>query len=73
MELTIPIKIEVDDKHLENAIDKYMRENPDMVEVVRCKDCQNAICSEGYYICCSLGIRVDGDFYCANGERKEEK
>ena len=41
MELTIPIKVELDEKHLGNAIDKYMRENPDVVEVVRCKDCKH--------------------------------
>jgi hypothetical protein len=33
MNLTIPLQIEVDEKHLEDAIEKYMRENPDVVVI----------------------------------------
>lgn len=76
MKVTIPLQIEVDDKHLENAIDKYMRENPDVVEVVRCKDCINW--ETGYRYCRRIGVNFNGDSpvgmndYCSCGERRED-
>lgn len=46
----------------------------DAVEVVRCKDCKHSWEDLGG-LTCSHGVCVDcvvlGDFYCANGERKE--
>jgi hypothetical protein len=79
MKLTIPLQIEVDDKNLENAIDKYMKENPDVVEVVRCKDC---VWWEARMYGDTVGrcenprnglvseYTDDGDF-CSYGERRE--
>lgn len=46
----------------------------DVVEVVRCKDCKHSWEDIGG-LTCSHGVCVDcvvlGDFYCANGERKD--
>ena len=45
----------------------------DMVEVVRCKDCRHYVWDEfdGAYVCISLCKYVKPDFWCANGERKD--
>lgn len=46
----------------------------DVAPVVRCKDCKHSWEDLGG-LTCSHGVCVDcvvlGDFYCANGERKE--
>lgn len=59
---------------------KKKKENPDLVEVVRCKDCKHCEQSPLYkekgkeskleYICCAFG-NVSPDFYCGIGERSE--
>jgi hypothetical protein len=83
MKLTIPLQIEVDDKNLENAIDKYMKENPDVVEVVRCKDCKHHPDNGGEcdrsithtsrdYVCEVNTYRYIGIDYCSYGERNEK-
>ena len=47
-------------------------------EIVRCRDCKhcyfadNRIPSEQGYVCGRNGIDVTPDWYCADGERKEE-
>ena len=81
MELTIPLKVEIDEKHLEKAIDNYMRENPDVVEVVRCKDCKHSVKYEFKNDACykftmcrrreSYSEGVEDDDYCSYGERRE--
>ena len=48
----------------------------DVATVVRCKDCKHSWEDIGG-LTCSHGVCVDcvvlGDFYCANGERKDGK
>ena len=47
----------------------------DVVPIVRCKECRYAYDSVGGW-CCSHGICVDcivrEDFFCADGEKREE-
>lgn len=49
-------------------------ESGQLVEVVRCKDCEYSY-DEISYLCCSHGVCVDCEvppnFYCAEGKRKE--
>ena len=49
------------------------REN--MIEPIRCKDCNHTVLSEsGKKLICCLTMKVgtvDPDFYCGNGEMKE--
>lgn len=83
MELKIPIVVEIDDKKLQMSIDRYMENNPDVVYVVRCKDCihsQNmplGLCylhtepyanAKGYK---GDAFCVEPDDYCSYGERRE--
>ena len=81
MKVTIPLQIEFDDEHIANAIDNYMRNNPDMVEVVRCKDCKYLYCLDAidrrFYCRHSpkglTGINiVEDNPFCSYGERKEK-
>lgn len=49
----------------------------DVVEVVRCKDCINwqsdwDTSTDGYHYCAMVDIVIDGDFYCKDGERRED-
>lgn len=47
----------------------------DAVQVVRCKDCQWFDANDDYYdsYCDKNGISVEEDFYCADGERKDDE
>lgn len=59
----------VDDEFLELIIDAYV--NEDVVEVVRCKDCD--VPHNRWTGCPNLnGMIPPPDFYCAKGERKQE-
>ena len=59
-----------------DAFDDALQDTPavDAEVVVRCKDCKHSWEDLGG-LTCSHGVCVDcvvlGDFYCANGERKE--
>ena len=80
MNITVPLKIEFDEKDLEKAIDKYVRDNPDMVEVVRCKDCKLWKCYDERYGVGKCQNPLNGFFaefsdnedYCSYGERRED-
>ena len=48
---------------------------PDVVRVVRCKDCGKCYCENGCYVCTNhidFMVDVDPDGYCSCGKRKEE-
>lgn len=75
--------IDSGESHLDNLAEgfteaahivKYIATTVDAVPVVRCKDCKHSWEDLGG-LTCSHGVCVDcvvlGDFYCANGERKE--
>ena len=51
---------------------KTVKPKPDMVAVVRCKDCKHLMFSDCYGECgaARMGI-VNPDDYCSYGERKE--
>ena len=44
----------------------------DAVEVVRCKDCKKYIKDFSLDLCSLLHLTKGDDFYCADGERREE-
>lgn len=51
----------------------------DAVPVVRCKDCKhceyasNRIPTEQAWVCYKLGIDVEQDWFCADGERRDNE
>ena len=51
----------------------------DAVPVVRCKDCKhceyasNRIPTEQAWVCYKLGIDVEQDWFCSNGERRDDE
>lgn len=60
-------------EHIDNA------PTIDAVPVVRCKDCKhceyawNRIPTEQAWVCYKLGIDVEQDWFCADGERKDDE
>ena len=77
MKLTAKYEFDVSseeiEKSIEKSIDKWLKENPDYVLVVRCKDCK---CFN--YAGCAIEINVESDRpneddYCSFAERKDEK
>lgn len=43
----------------------------DVVEVVRCKNCLSWKKDSYGGVCDRYGVRLDGDWFCAGGEKKE--
>lgn len=43
----------------------------DFVEVVRCKDCLSWKKDAHGGVCDRYGVRLDGDWFCAGGEKRE--
>lgn len=43
----------------------------DVVEVVRCKDCLSWKKDAYGGVCDRYGVRLDGDWFCAGGEKRE--
>lgn len=44
-------------------------------ELIRCKDCKNKEkdgISEGFHYCNINGLQVTDDWYCADGERRDD-
>ena len=62
-----------------HTICDHFKHVADVVEVVRCKDCEHYKPqpkyknSETKYCCRSAYVRVNADDFCSYGERKEEK
>lgn len=64
-----------------DGIEQAIDEAPtiDAVPVVRCKDCKhceyasNRIPVEQAWVCYKLGIDVEQDWFCADGERKDNE
>lgn len=61
---------------------EYMLEDAptaDVAPVVRCRDCKhceyawNRIPTEQAWVCYKLGIDVEQDWFCADGERREDE
>lgn len=48
------------------------RPSVDAVPVVRCKDCIFGEIDGAKYFCRNDGMWCDGDWYCADGERRED-
>ena len=64
--LTVPILLEWKD------VEAYMAQH-DIVEVVRCKDCKHhEDAGPGMVYCPDVGCCVREDFFCADGERRDD-
>lgn len=62
-------------ERIASAVEK--KNGGEKVEVIRCRDCKNWDISwesscKGVHYCPMLDIFPFGDFWCKNGERKEE-
>lgn len=52
---------------------KNVRYTSDRVDVVRCKDCEHSLTDDYGRMCIRLdGVPVRDDFYCADGERRDD-
>ena len=58
------ITVEIDTE----AVDKWLAEN-ECARVVRCKDCKHRDEDFIFHSLWCRGRRVDGDFFCADGEK----
>lgn len=74
MAKTTKVTIEVDVPILVDAVIKKLCEDGTLVEVVRCKDCKHHEDeSPGMVYCHNLvGGWVREDFFCADGERRDD-
>lgn len=66
----LSIKVEIDDEKFQKMIEDFKRNNPNFVEVVRCKECKH----EDDEIFCpiySYYFFDKEDFFCRFGERKD--
>ena len=64
----LSIKVEIDEEKFQEMIEKFKKDNPNFVEVVRCKDCKHY----NYGDCVAMKYRArNNDWFCADGERKE--
>lgn len=52
---------------------KSWLEKADMVPVVRCKDCKYSYLDEKTLVCGLRGFFVCEDFFCADGEEREDE
>lgn len=66
MELTVPIKVELDEEKMRKVIEKYVEEH-DVVEVVRCIDCKWY--NHGY--CDKLDKITENEHYRVKVEKDE--
>ena len=47
-------------------------------EIIRCRDCKywdqtwQSSCGPGYYYCIMIDMVTNGDFYCADAERRQD-
>ena len=53
-----------------NAMENAVRLLKDHTEIVRCKDCKRIEYKGTAQICPWIDLMVQGDWYCADGERK---
>lgn len=79
MKVTATYDFEINNADMEKAVEKavknHLANNPDFVQVVRCKDCDHASfvawCSK--YECGKIdGLVVFSDDYCSFGRRADE-
>lgn len=64
---------------IDKVKDAFKEPRPDLVEVVRCRDCKNWDTTfpdvggdPNYHYCDIMGWKV-GEFYCAKGERRDDE
>lgn len=77
--ITVPIQVNLPDDWIEQIVNR-LRNDPESewAEIIRCRDCKNwdktwtPHFDPGYHYCSMIdGVR-EGNFYCADGKRREE-
>lgn len=67
------VLVEVPVKGIVEAIIQQLVDGGALVEVVRCRDCKyNEDAGPGMVYCPNVGGCVSEDFFCADGERRDE-
>lgn len=73
MKATVTYELDISKEEIIKSVDKALKENPNLVLVVRCKDCK-------WYnrIGCAIEVNCESDSpgaedYCSFAERKEEE
>lgn len=71
------VKVEIDEEKFQEMIEEFKKNNPDFVEVVRCKDCMHRGTNNCPMHCKGVPAnedflkKVDDDF-CSYGEKKNK-
>ena len=79
MKATITYELDILKEEIIKSVDKALKENPNLVLVVRCKDCKYAKKSQTVlgvpdYSCLKTDITcLDADDFCSYGEREDER
>lgn len=73
MKATVTYELDISKEEIIKSVDKALKENPNLVLVVRCKDCK-----WHNRIGCAIEVNCEGDSpgaedYCSFAERKEEE
>ena len=77
----LTINVEIDKEKFYELMENFKKENPNFVEVVRCKDCiyhENAYCKDHHTVsktevyCYRHEMRNKNNWFCADGERKKD-
>jgi len=68
------VLVEVPVKEIAEAIIQQLVEGGTLVEVVRCRDCKHHYgeCLRSVYCPSKIGGWVREDFFCADGERRDD-
>lgn len=76
----LSIKVEIDEEKFSEMIEEFKKNNPDFVEVVRCKDCKYFVCNlipdgflpegVGETECTLFHCGTDYTDYCSFGAKK---
>lgn len=65
----LSLKVEIDKEKFQEMIEQFKKENPDFIEVVRCKDCIHHRKFDDW--CAILGrFCEDGEWFCACGAKE---
>lgn len=79
----LSLKVEIDKEKFQEMIEQFKKDNPDFIEVVRCKNCKHRVhineCGFIEYECplycegISCSQLKSDDWYCGMGERGDVK
>ena len=71
------VKVEIEVQEIAGAIIRQLTEDGTLAEVVRCKDCTDwesewGDATDGQHFCPTVDRWTSPDWYCADGERKDD-